>query len=276
MDNVGSYTNLALIRGQIGKFASGVATFTGQGNGQGGREHGQKADLLPGYRKLTDPEAVQYISQVWGIDPAEMPGPGVSAYEMLDSIHQGTVRAMHVICSNPAVSSPNAHHVWKALEKLDFLVVNDFFLSETAEFADVVLPTTTWAEDEGTTTNTEGRVIKINQIRKPAGESKPDWRILSEIATRMGRGKYFKYGNAEEIFNELRVASRGGKADYYGITYEKIEKQQGVFWPCPDLEHPGTPYVYQDSFPTPDGKANLRIVDWQEAGEIQSKSSRKF
>lgn len=271
VDNVGSYTNLALIRGQIGKFASGVATFTGQGNGQGGREHGQKADLLPGYRKLTDPEAVQYISQVWGIDPAEMPGPGVSAYEMLDSIHQGTVRAMHVICSNPAVSSPNAQHVWKALEKLEFLVVNDFFLSETAEFADVVLPTTTWAEDEGTTTNTEGRVIKINQIRKPAGESKPDWQILSEIAARMDRGKHFEYKNAEQIFNELRVASKGGKADYYGITYEKIEKQQGVFWPCPDLDHPGTPYVYQDSFPTPDGKANLRVVDWQEAGEIQSK-----
>lgn len=271
VDNVGCYTNLALLRGQIGKFASGVATFTGQGNGQGGREHGQKADLLPGYRKLTDPEAIKYVSSIWGIDPAEMPGPGVSAYEMLDSIHHGTVRAMHVICSNPAVSSPNAEHVWKALEKLEFLVVNDFFLSETAEFADVVLPATTWAEDEGTTTNTEGRVIKINRIRKPLGESKTDWVIMKEIAERMGRGKYFQYENAEQIFNELRIASKGGKADYYGITYEKIEKNQGVFWPCPDVDHPGTPYMYQDSFPTPDGKANFRVVEWQEAGEIQSK-----
>ncbi|WCK52427.1 formate dehydrogenase subunit alpha [Aneurinibacillus sp. Ricciae_BoGa-3] len=271
VDNVACYTNLALVRGQIGKFASGVATFTGQGNGQGGREHGQKADLLPGYRKLTDPEAVKYVSKVWGIDPSEMPGPGVSAYEMLDSINQGTVRGMHVICSNPVVSSPNSQHVTRSMEKLDFLVVNDFFLSETAELADVVLPCTTWAEDEGTTTNTEGRVIKINKIVEPRGKSKTDWKIMSEIAERMGRGEFFQYEKSEDIFNELRIASKGGKADYYGITYEKIEKNEGVFWPCPDLDHPGTPYVYEDKFAFPDGKANLRVVDWQEPGEMTSK-----
>jgi assimilatory nitrate reductase catalytic subunit len=271
VDNVACYTNLALVLGQIGKFASGVATFTGQGNGHGGCEHGQKADLLPGYRKLTDPEAVKYVSKVWGIDPSEMPGPGISAYEMLDSINQGTVRGMHVICSNPVVSSPNAQHVTRSKEKLDFLVVNDFFLSETAELADVVLPCTTWAEDEGTTTNTEGRVIKINRIVEPRGESKTDWKIMSEIAERMDRGKFFQYDKSEDIFNELRIASKGGKADYYGITYEKIEKNEGVFWPCPDLDHPGTPYVYEENFAFPDGKAKLRVVDWQEPGEMTSK-----
>ncbi|MBM7649077.1 assimilatory nitrate reductase catalytic subunit [Bacillus ectoiniformans] len=267
VDNVTLYTSMALLRGQIGKFASGVATFTGQGNGQGGREHGQKADLLPGYRKLTDPEAVKYISNVWGIDPSEMPKPGVSAYEMFDEIMKGNIRGMHVICSNPAVSAPNLEHIWKAFKKLDFLVVSDFFLSETAQFADVVLPATTWAEDEGTTTNLEGRVIRIRKVREPLGESQPDWEIINRIAERMGKGKYFPYKSAGEIFEEFRVATKGGKADYYGITYDRIDKEDGVFWPCPSEDHPGTPTMFVDSFGTPDGKANLPSVEWQEAGE---------
>lgn len=269
VDNVALYTSMALLRGQVGKFASGVATFTGQGNGQGGREHGQKADLLPGYRKLTDPEAVKYISGVWGIDPKDMPKPGVSAYEMFDEIHKGNIRAMHVICSNPAVSAPNAEHVWAAFKKLDFLVVNDFFLSETAEFADVVLPTTTWAEDDGTTTNLEGRVIRIRKVRDPLGESKPDWEIMSDIAQRMGKGKHFPYKTSHEIFEEFRVATKGGKADYYGITWERIDKEDGVFWPCPSEDHPGTPTMFKEKFGTPDGKANLAVVEnWKAPGEI--------
>ncbi|PGL72053.1 formate dehydrogenase subunit alpha [Bacillus sp. AFS055030] len=267
VDNVSLYTAMALLRGQIGKFASGVATFTGQGNGQGGREHGQKADLLPGYRKLTDPEAVKYVSKVWGIDPSEMPKPGVSAYEMFDEIQKGTIRGMHVICSNPAVSAPNLEHIWNGFRKLDFLVVSDFFLSETAEFADVVLPTTTWAEDEGTTTNLEGRVIRIRKVREPLGESKPDWEIVSLIAERMGKGNYFPYKNAEDVFEEFRIATKGGKADYYGITWDRIDKEDGVFWPCPSEDHPGTPTMFIDQFGTPDGKANLPCVEWKEAGE---------
>jgi assimilatory nitrate reductase catalytic subunit len=267
VDNVSLYTSMALLRGQIGKFASGVATFTGQGNGQGGREHGQKSDLLPGYRKITDPEAVKYISSIWGIKPEDMPGPGVSAYEMFHEIHKGTIRGMHVICSNPAVSAPNLEYIWSGLKKLDFLVVNDFFLSETAEFADVVLPATTWAEDEGTTTNLEGRVIHIRKVREPLGEAKPDWMILSKIAERMGKGKHFQYNSPREIFDELRLASKGGKADYYGITYERIDKEDGVFWPCPSEDHPGTPTMFKEKFGTPDGKANLAVVDWNPSGE---------
>lgn len=265
--NVALYTSMALLRGQIGKFASGVSTFTGQGNGQGGREHGQKSDLLPGYRKLTDPEAVKYISKVWGIDPEEMPKPGVSAYEMFDEIQKENIRGMHVICSNPAVSAPNTEHIWAGLKKLDFLVVSDFFLSETAEFADVVLPASTWAEDDGTTTNTEGRVIRIRKVKESIGESKPDWKILSMIAERMGKGKHFPYEDSSEIFEELRIASKGGKADYYGITWDRIDKEDGVFWPCPSEDHPGTPTMYKEKFATPDGKANLAVFDWKEPGE---------
>ncbi|AST90406.1 formate dehydrogenase subunit alpha [Sutcliffiella cohnii] len=268
VDNVALYSSMALLRGQVGKFASGVATFTGQGNGQGGREHGQKADALPGYRKINDPEAVKYISGVWGINPSEMPKEGVSAYEMFDEIQRGKIRAMHVICSNPAVSAPNTEYIWDGFKKLDFMVVSDFFLSETAEFADVVLPATSWAEDEGTTTNLEGRVIRIRKVVEPIGESKPDWEIFKMIAERMGKGHLFPYNNAREIFEEFRIASKGGKADYYGITWERIEKEDGVFWPCPSEDHPGTPTMFKEKFGTPDGKANLAVVKWQEPGEI--------
>ncbi|MGO4889318.1 formate dehydrogenase subunit alpha [Anaerobacillus sp. MEB173] len=270
VDNVSLYTSMALLRGQIGKFASGVATFTGQGNGQGGREHGQKADALPGYRKIENPEHVKYVAGVWGIKPEEMPKAGVSAYEMMDEILKGKIRAMHVICSNPAVSAPNNEHVWKAFKALDFMVVSDFFLSETAEFADVVLPASTWAEDEGTTTNIEGRVIRIQKVKDPIGESKTDWEIMKLIAERMGKGDFFPYKNVPEIFEEFKLASKGGKADYYGITYERLEKENGIFWPCPEEGHPGTPTMFKEKFGTEDGKANLAVVEWNEPGEVPS------
>ncbi|MDT8861272.1 formate dehydrogenase subunit alpha [Alkalihalobacillus sp. MEB130] len=271
VDNVTLYTSMALLRGQIGKFASGVATITGQGNGQGGREHGQKADALPGYRKIDNPEHVKYVAGVWGIKPEEMPKAGVSAYEMFDEIQNENIRAMHIMCSNPAVSAPNLEHIWNGLKKLEFLVVSDFFLSETAEFADVILPTTTWAEDEGTTTNLEGRVIRVRKVTEPLGEAKTDWEIMCGIAKRMGKEKFFNYDNPRQIFEELRIASKGGKADYHGITWERIDKEDGVFWPCPSEDHPGTPTMFKEKFGTEDGKANLAAVDWAEPGETPSK-----
>lgn len=189
---------------------------------------------------------------------------------MFDEIQKGNIRAMHVMCSNPAVSAPNLEHIWSGFKKLDFLVVSDFFLSETAEFADVVLPTTTWAEDEGTTTNLEGRVLRIRKVSEPLGESKADWEIMCDIAERMGKGNYFKYDNPKQIFEELRIASKGGKADYSGITWERIDKEDGVFWPCTSEDHPGTPTMFKETFGTEDGKANLAAVDWAEPGETTS------
>ncbi|WP_096198995.1 molybdopterin oxidoreductase family protein [Bacillus sp. FJAT-45350] len=268
VDNVRLYTSMALLRGQIGKFASGVATFTGQANGQGGREHGQKADALPGYRKIDDPAARKYISDVWGIDEKDMPQAGVSAYEMFDEIEAGRIRGMHVMCSNPAVSAPNLQHIWNGFNKLDFLVVSDFFMSETAEFADVILPASSWAEDEGTTTNLEGRVIRIRKVKDPIGESKTDWQIMKVIAERMGKGHLMNYNNPHEIFEEFRVATKGGKADYYGITWERIDKEDGVFWPCPSEDHPGTPTMFKEKFGHPDGKANLPIVNYRDSDEV--------
>jgi len=268
-DNVSAYTNMCLVSGKIGRPKSGVATFTGQGNGQGGREHGQKSDLLPGYRKLTNPKHVEEVCQVWGIHPDEMPQPGVSAYEMFELMDQKTIRGLYLLCSNPAVSAPNLNFVRAALKNLDFMVCADIYLSESAEFADVVLPSVTWAEDEGTVTNLEGRIIKINKAQEPVGESKPDWMIELELAERLGRGQYFRHlKSARDISDEFRLASKGGYADYYGATWEKIEKQNGVFWPCRDEQDPGTPHMFLDhKFYHPDGKAKLCALPYRPPAE---------
>lgn len=260
-DNVSNYVNLCLITGKVGRKGSGFATFTGQGNGQGGREHGQKADQLPGYRKIYDPEARKHIAEVWGVDESEIPGPGKSAYELLKSIGD-EVKGMLLVCSNPMVSAPSVGNVKEYLSKLDFFVAIDFFLSESAELADVVLPATVWIEDNGTTTNVEGRVVRIKGFDRAPGEAKTDWKIISLLAERLGRGQYFQYQSSEEIFNELRRASKGGIADYSGISYEKIEQMDGVFWPCPSEEHPGTPRLFEDlKFNFPDGKARILAIE---------------
>ncbi|WP_084380182.1 formate dehydrogenase subunit alpha [Sutcliffiella cohnii] len=256
-DAVSTYVNLSLVSGKIGKKGSGFATFTGQGNGQGGREHGQKTDQLPGFRKITDPKAREYIASVWGVEESEIPGPGLSAFEILQQLGK-EIKGLLLVCSNPIVSSPSIGDVGEYLKGLDFFVAIDMFMSESAELADVVLPSTVWIEDNGTTTNVEGRVVRLKGINRRPGEVKADWEIISEIADRLGRGKYFKYNSPEEIFNELRVASKGGIADYYGITYEKLEKMQGVFWPCPTEDDEGMPRLFEDKkFNFPDGKAKI-------------------
>jgi len=155
------------------------------------------------------------------------------------------------------VSLPDNRVVRRALDNLDPLIVVDFFLSETAEQADVVLPGSVWCEDEGTTTNLEGRVIKINAAADPPGEARHDWAIVTELARRLGRARYFPYRSVHDIWEELRVASKGGVADYYGITWEKIDAQDGVFWPCPSEDHPGTPRLFTERFAHPDGKARM-------------------
>jgi assimilatory nitrate reductase catalytic subunit len=270
VENVTDLINLMLVTGKIGRPGSGGGTLTGQGNGQGGREHGQKADQLPGYRKIADPAARAHIARIWGINEEDLPQPGLSAYELLEAMGpaKNQVKALYLYCSNPVVSAPNAVGVEGFMGNLDFLVVADFFLSESAEKADVVLPAAVWAEDEGTTTNAEGRVIRINKAQEPLGEAKPDWWIMRELAKRLGKGQYFPYESPAEIFNELRIASHGGPADYYGITYERIEQENGVCWPCPSPEHPGTPRMFEERFGTPDGRANFHAVPYRPAAEL--------
>ena len=268
VNNTLSFINIALALGLVGKPNSGYGCLTGQGNGQGGREHGQKADQLPGYRLLADPAAREHVAGVWGIDPDTLPAPGKSAYELLDSLGRDDgVRSLLVLGSNPVVSAPNASHVEDRLRSLDFLVVSDFFLSETAALADVVLPAAQWAEEEGTMTNLEGRVIMRNRAYDPPAGVRDDMSVICELAERLGKGRYFEYDGAEDVFGELRRASAGGPADYYGITYDKIAANDGVFWPCPSEEHPGTPRMFAQRFATPDGRAKCHAVQHAQPAE---------
>jgi assimilatory nitrate reductase catalytic subunit len=261
VNNVLAYINIALTLGLVGRLYSGYGCLTGQGNGQGGREHGQKADQLPGYRKIADPAARQHIAEVWGIEESELPGPGKSAYEMLDALGQdGGVRGLLVMGSNVVVSAPRALHVQERLKNLDILVVSDYFLSETAQLADVVLPSAQWAEEEGTMTNLEGRVIRRKRAFNPPTGVRTDIAVLCDLARLLGKEQYFSFTQPHEIFEELRRASAGGIADYAGITYEKIEAQQGVFWPCPTEDHPGTRRLFQDRFPTASGRARFSPI----------------
>ncbi|GGY90149.1 hypothetical protein GCM10010385_45480 [Streptomyces geysiriensis] len=277
-DTVGAWINLCLATGRAGRPLSGYGCLTGQGNGQGGREHGQKADQLPGYRKLTDPAARRHVAGVWGVDPDSLPGPGRSAYELLDAL--GTdIRSLLVMGSNPVVSAPRAAHVEERLRSLDFLAVCDVVLSETAALADVVLPVTQWAEETGTTTNLEGRVLLRRRAIRPPEGVRSDLEVLHELAGRLGVEKGFPT-RPEEVFDELRRASAGGPADYSGIDYRRLAEENGVFWPCPAPAgaddgrtgraagpHPGTPRLFLDRFATDDGRARFAPVAHRPSAE---------
>ena len=268
VNNVLSYINIVLATGKIGAPGRGYGTITGQGNGQGGREHGQKADQLPGQRSINNPEHRKHVCQVWDLPEEDLPQAGVSVVEMFDKMREREIRGLLSICNNVMVSLPDTNLVRQSLEGLDFYVCIDFFMSEGARYADVVLPGSTWSEDEGVTCNSEGRVVKINKANNSPGEARADWWIVQQIARRMGRGKYFAFNSAREIFDELRVASRGGNADYYGITWEKIEKNNGIFWPCPTEDHPGTPRLFEERFYHPDGKAKFHAIEYNPPNEV--------
>ncbi|HZP83096.1 MAG TPA: molybdopterin oxidoreductase family protein [Chthonomonadaceae bacterium] len=268
VDNVLSCINLVLATGRIGRPGCGYGTITGQGNGQGGREHGHKCDQLPGNRDIENPEHRKYIAEVWGILESELPHKGNTAEEIIQLMHSGEIKGLLSICFNPVVSLPDASFTKEAFNRLEHYSVIEFFMSETARHADIILPGSLHEEDEGTSTSAEGRVIRIRKAVDPPGEARVDWHILLDIAKRLGRGQYFPYQSAEDIFNDLRVASKGGTADYYGITYEKIEQNMGVFWPCPTLDHPGTPRLFEDrKFYTPDGKAHFNVVEYRPPAE---------
>ena len=268
VDNCMAAINLVVATGRIGREGSGYAMITGQGNGQGAREQGQKCDQLPGQRDIENPEHRKYIAGVWDVPEESIPRKGVSAVEIVEKIHAGEIKGLLLLCFNPMVSLPDQNFVREALEKLEHFAVIDFFLSETARHADVVFAGSLMEEDEGTTTNVEGRVIHHRKVVSPPGEAREDWRVILDLAERLGQKERFAYTSPKDIFEELRVASKGGVSDYYGITWERIDAEDGVAWPCPSLDHPGTPRLYEGGrFAHPDGKAHFVPVEWRPAAE---------
>jgi assimilatory nitrate reductase catalytic subunit len=258
-DTVNAWINLALALGLPGRLGSGFGCLTGQGNGQGGREHGQKADQLPGYRKITDPEARAHVAGVWGVPADSLPGPGRSAYELLDAL--GTAGGPHgllVFGSNLRVSAPR---VAERLSDVELLVVADFVLSETAARADVVFPVTQWAEEGGTMTNLEGRILLRQQAVDPPEGVRSDLELLHGLAVRLGQPEDRFPVEPEVAFEELRRASAGGIADYSGVSYARLSAGEALHWPVPGVDHPGTPRLFLDGFGHPDGRARFVPVE---------------
>ncbi|WP_157974169.1 molybdopterin oxidoreductase family protein, partial [Desertihabitans aurantiacus] len=265
-DTVTAAINLALLLGLVGRPGSGFGALTGQGNGQGGREHGQKADQLPGYRMVDDPAARAHVAAVWGVDPDDLPGKGLPAVQLLRSLGTpGGPRALLVHGSNLRISAPDADSVTRRLRSLDLLVVCDFVPSETTRLADVVLPVTQWAEEEGTMTSLEGRVLRRRRAVDPPPGVRSELEVLRGLALRLDAPGTWSTEPAE-VFSELARASAGGKADYSGISHHRLDTGEALFWPCPATgadqpDHPGTPRPFLDRFPTADGRARLLPVE---------------
>ena len=269
VDSTLAFINLALALG------ANYGTLTGQANGQGGREHGMKADQLPGYRLISDPAARQQISELWGIKERELPQAGYSAYELLQAIGQKEIHGLFVLGSNPVVSSPDKDKVKTWLKDMQHLVVVDNFMSETASLADVVLPGSIWAEETGTTTNLEGRVVSREALKPPPQGAKTDLEIIIEIAKQLG-STAFEYDLsqlellAECINDEFRLATKGAPADYFGINYNRLRQGEELFWPCPDENTTGIKRIFEKRFAHADGKAKFQVIPFTTLAEAQS------
>ncbi|MGY1433760.1 molybdopterin oxidoreductase family protein [Streptomyces reniochalinae] len=280
VDTVAAWIDLALALGLPGTPGSGYGCLTGQGNGQGGREHGQKSDQLPGYRHIEDRAGREHLARVWGVREEEIPGAGRSAWELLDALGtQDGPAALLVMGSNPAVSAPRSRRVIERLRGLDFLVVADFVRSETTELADVVLPVAMWAEESGTMTNLEGRVLRRRAAKAPPPGVRTDLEVLHGLAVRLGRsGEEFPPDPAP-VFAELRRASAGGVADYAGVEPRLLDDDAPVYWPARSATGAGTrpggpaaalgtPRLFLDRFAHADGRARFLPVEYREAAEL--------
>lgn len=257
--NVQSIINVGLACGHVGRPGAGINMLTGQRNGQGGREWGQRCDQLPAGRSILSPDDRSLVADRWGIDEALLPSAGSSYVEILDGVDSGETRGLLTICTNMAVSSPDLTSVRRQLGALEHHVVIDPFMSESARFANVILPGSSFAEESGTITTIEGRVVRIDQAIEPiAGRNDLD--ILADLAEGLESPVSFRFESEEDIFEEMRAVSKGGPIDYSGITYDRIRDEDGVFWPCPSTDHPGTPQLYTERFAHPDGNARFHPV----------------
>ncbi|MCX6672393.1 MAG: formate dehydrogenase subunit alpha [Methanothrix sp.] len=259
VDNIFTLANLAMMTGNVGRPSAGINPLRGQNNVQGSCDMGALPNLLPAYQAVINPDLRKKFELAWGATLPEK--PGLTVVELMDAAYEGRIRAMYIMGENPVVSDPDSSHVVEALKALEFLVVQDIFLSETAALADVVLPATTSLEKDGTFTNTERRVQRIRKALDSVGESMPDWMILDALAARMGFKDQFSYGHPSEIMSEVAKLA----PSYGGISYERLEGN-GLQWPCPNPEHPGTGYLHKGQFTRGMGKFN--VVDYRPSMEL--------
>lgn len=239
-DNVMAIANLAMLTGNLGKPAAGVNPLRGHNNVQGACDMGCLPNVYTGYQSVNDPAIKEKFEAAWGCALSQH--PGLTLTEIFDAAHEGRIKAIYLVGENPVLSDPNASHVEEALKRLDFLVVQDIFLSETARLADVVLPAATFAEKDGTFTNTERRVQRVRQALKPRGDSRPDWWITCQIARSLG-GRGFDFEDPSQMMDEIARLT----PSYGGISYPRLD-EGGLQWPCPDAEHPGTPILHVGRF----------------------------
>ena len=266
VDNVKSVANLMMLTGNIGKPGSGVNPLRGQNNVQGASDMGCLPNVYSGYQMVTDKESRNKMMKIWEVAEIAESRVGYTATEMIDILadEPGKIKCMYLLGENPMLSDPDINHVREALENVEFMVSQEIFLSETAEFADVVLPVACYAEKNGTHTNTERRVQRWRKAIDPPGEAKPDWLIISEIARLMGYEKQFSYKNESEIFDEIARVT----PSYSGINYDRLEHPYALQWPCPDTNHPGTQILHTDKFATKDGLGIFTAVEWKPPAEV--------
>jgi formate dehydrogenase alpha subunit len=260
VDGVLSVANLAMLTGNIGREGTGVNPLRGQNNVQGSCDMGCLPNLLPGYQRIDDQAAREKFEKAWGakLDPK----PGLTLVEMMHAAARGDIKGLYIMGENPALSDPDSQHVCEALKKLDFLVVQDIFMTETARFAHVVLPAACFAEKDGTVTNTERRVQLMRQVVQAPGTAWPDWRILAEVMSRMGVKE--NYSSTAEVMKEIS----GLVPSYAGITHERLDKN-GIQWPCPTLDHPGTPILHREKFTR--GRGKFHAIAFMPPAELPDK-----
>ncbi len=259
-DNVLATSNLALLTGNVGKDSSGVNPLRGQNNVQGACDLGALPNVYPGYQKVVDPEVQEKFEKAWGVTVDK--NVGLTHTEIFDAIHMGTVKALYMVGENPILSEANACHVEESIKRLEFFVSQDIFITESGKFADVILPAASFAEKNGTFTNTERRVQRVRKAVNPPGEALTDWEITSRIARRMG-AKGFEFSSAEEIMQEIASLT----PSYAGMSYERLE-HGGLQWPCPSAHHPGTKYLHKEKFATPSGKGKFFPLTYRESAEL--------
>lgn len=268
VQHVWACANLAMLTGNVGQPGTGVNPLRGQNNVQGACDMGALPVVFPGYQSVEDPEIRGRFAQIWKIHAGNgrkqgLPtDPGLTETEMIRAVERGRMRAMYIMGENPVVSEPDSNRVRRALDSLEFLVVQDIFLSETAELADVVLPAASWAEKDGTFTATDRRVQRVRKAVEPPGEAKPDWQIICELARRMTEDGGWSWADPSEIMAEIA----GLTPIYGGVSYERLEQLGSLQWPCRHVEDPGTPYLHKGEFAR--GRGRFHAVHYQEADEL--------